>query len=328
MLRSVVAIAVLGLGALPALADPTLINIDPPNATQAIPRAINAKGDVAGNFNDASGVNLGFIRTAAGKYKIFDLPSTSSATTVLQIDDKDTVAGEFTDSQGNVHGYTRTSKGKVTQIDAPSADRTYLFGLNNKGQTTGFGYTATEIYHGWVANKKGTALTFDVPNGTNWTVGQAINDSGVIFGMYMDASSAKHLFLRDSKGNVTPFDIHDSNNPQPIALTSNGIAMGTIAVGSVNKGFVRQPDGTVDVFFVDGADSSTNPLGVNASGTTTGYYNARHAIGAFIRTLNGTVTEFRYPGADGTFPQAIGDSGVVVGYYTHDSQAHGFMATP
>ena len=83
-----------------------------------------------------------------------------------------------------------------------------------------------------------------------------------------------------------------------------------------------------------GVLQGTIPININSAGDVTGVYlgasNFPLAHG-FVRTANGTLTEFDAPGAgtdttEGTFPSSINTAGAVAGTYIDANEAyHGFV---
>ena len=63
----------------------------------------------------------------------------------------------------------------------------------------------TTLRTGTNTTNAGTFVTFDVP-GANFTLPEAINNSGAIAGVYQDAGGLGRSFLRTSDGTITPFD--------------------------------------------------------------------------------------------------------------------------
>jgi len=63
-------------------------------------------------------------------------------------------------------------------------------------------------------------------------------------------------------------------------------------------------------------------LGINAAGTVTGWYHGN----SFVRTSDGTFTQFAVPNEHGTDAISINDDGAIAGYYFDDTHiAHGFV---
>jgi hypothetical protein len=68
-------------------------------------------------------------------------------------------------------------------------------------------------------------------------------------------------------------------------------------------------------FSVPGAQG-TFPLGINASGTVTGYYSSSATqVRGFVRTADGTITRIDVMGGALTVPESINSQGDIAGYY-------------
>jgi uncharacterized membrane protein len=140
----------------------------------------------------------------------------------------------------------------------------------------------------------GIFVTFDVP-GATFTGPKAINNSGAITGGYFDAAGLIHSFLRTSDGTITPFDA-------PGATCSPTQNFCTLAFG-------------------------INPAGTIVGAVAT---NADFSAGqGFLRTANGTFTEFAPPFAEVTEAFAINPDGVAAGpFLSSKGGVHGFLRAP
>jgi hypothetical protein len=97
------------------------------------------------------------------------------------------------------------NRSRLTTFDAPDAGTASGQGtigesINGAGDITGDYRDASNVYHGFVRNKKGSITTFDAPDaGTGsdqGTFGTSINGAGDITGGYEDASGVGHGFVR------------------------------------------------------------------------------------------------------------------------------------
>ncbi len=99
------------------------------------PSGINDKGEVAGYFNDSSGVQYGFLKQ--GKtYGTLDLPG-ASATGPNGINNSGTVVGQWRDDAGAAQGFVITSGGLFTTVDYPGPSLTAVEGINDLGDISG-----------------------------------------------------------------------------------------------------------------------------------------------------------------------------------------------
>lgn len=179
--------------------------------------AINASGDIAGTYSDASGVFHGFVRSAAGVFTTFDVPGSGTlaassnfllqGTVPLGLNDAGVITGMWADAAYLHHGFVRAADGTIASFDAPNAgtDRgllqgTYAVGLNASGVVVGFYQDTADQLHGFVRSAAGAITSFDaseagsgetrlVPLGT---LGVAINASGTVAGFYLDSAARLH----------------------------------------------------------------------------------------------------------------------------------------
>lgn len=193
----------------------------------------------------------------------------------------------------------------------------------------------------------------------------SINDEGTIAGIYVDANSLYHAFLRSPGGKFVVFDAPGTGASvgtrlRPFPITAANISSHSININDqgaiagnyvdsndVSHGFVRKPGGELDSFDAPGADTrsggfrGTFPSGINRGGTITGHFvdskdtNLNWSRG-FLRSPQGGLTTFDVPGSSftttlgfGTFPVSINDDGTITGHYI-DAKGllHGFLRTP
>jgi len=265
--------------------------------------AIDAAGDVAGIYIDASKIEHAFVRSASGAVTPFDASGTGSrqmATVPIGFDSAGDLVGLYNDANSRMHGFLRlATTGVITILDVAGEDTgnmegTYPTCINGSGMIAG-SYSTTigsnSFAHGFVRGADGTIQTFDAAtlptsfSSTNpGTQVIGINASGEVSGIYIDGVGAMHGFLRDTGGKITLFEA-------PNAAT--GSEQGTIATG------------------------------IDAAGDVIGFYlDANYAIHGFVRNASsGAFTTIDAPGAgtatyQGTYPDAFDAPGDVSGIYT------------
>jgi uncharacterized membrane protein len=178
----------------------TFTIIDVPDATGTVAVSINAKGAIAGNYTDASGILHGFVRDASGTISRFDIPGggiaiSGSGAGVVSINDWGAIAGMYLDENFQFHGFARDAQGTISTFDAAQYATTFVHGLNNEGTIVGY-YYGVGGYHGFVRNQRGNITTFDVPGGLSGsTQALSINDEGDVAGNYEDTNFATHCFV-------------------------------------------------------------------------------------------------------------------------------------
>src|SRR5450432_3596358 len=133
----------LPLGLLAQLAPPTITVVTtfdyPGTGNSTTPFGINNRGDVAGDYLDASNVRRGFVRLSNGNFSapIVDPNDTASFTRARGINTARTVDGDFFNVADNAfHGFI-LSGGTYTQFDIGPGLWTDLYGLNDAGSVAG-----------------------------------------------------------------------------------------------------------------------------------------------------------------------------------------------
>jgi len=285
---------------------------------------INAAGEITGLYADANNVMHGFLRTREGRLITFDVPG---AGTVPGLSFKATPAGTY-GGQG-----------------------TYAMSINLEGAITGSYFDENNVGHSFVRALDGTFTSFDNPAaGTSAYLGTFawnINPSWVIAGNYWDSNSVRHGFVRTPDGEFTNFDPSGSVSTF-VCLASCINHAGTVTgyffdANSLTHGFVRMPDGTITEFDVPGAGTDggqgqgTYATSINAEGMVTGgYVTGDDVTHGYLRAPDGRILKFDVPGAgtdgsqaQGTYAEAISDSGEVTGSYIDSNDVqHGFVRAP
>lgn len=218
--------------------------------------SINAKGAIAGQYVDNSGVFHAFLRSPGGTITAFDAPGAGTGsgqgtyiTFADGINPEGAISGGYLDSNNVFHGFLRAPDGAFSTFDPQGSVLTDTAGIDPEGTTTGFYVDNNGVLHGFVRSPDGTITTFDVPSGGTGsgqgTYPENINSEGDITGQYIDASGVNHGFLRLKSGAITTFDVSGagtgsgqgtipiSNNP------ANAISGFYIDASGVAHGFLR-----------------------------------------------------------------------------------------
>lgn len=182
-------------------------------------------------------------------------------------------------------------------------------------------------------NARDNYIDFDV-EGARYTSAQSINESGMVTGNYtlFNNRSTTNGFIRMPTGNITKFSVPGVEFTYPVGINNAGMVTGT-ARSDIDSGttsdcnhvaycesFVRTLDGKITTFAVPGAKGGTLAVGINDSGTITGYakkndsYDDNDTQG-FVRQADGTIIIFDVPGAKYTKPTSINNKGVITGCY-------------
>lgn len=278
------------------------------------PNAINDFGEITGEYWDANGFGHGFLRSPEGKFTTFDVPGAGGyGTNPIAINLEGAVVGFYTDLNYSFHAFLRSPDGKFTTWIGPDActgngsDGCFgsgatginAFGIIAGGFEDNAGYF---VHHNYVRSRNGKLTVFDVPGaGTGSYQGSGcpgcalgLNQFGSIAGIYSDANSVNHGFVRSPDGKITSFDAPGAGTDSyegtgcssdcPVSINDWGAILGTfIDANFVYHGYLRSPDGkivTVDPLGSVGTFTSS----LNDFGIATGYYlDANNVVHGFIR---------------------------------------------
>jgi uncharacterized membrane protein len=198
--------------------DGTFTTFDAPGAGTArllLPFQMNAGGSVVGSFIDANSVLHGFLRTADGTVIALDAPGAGTTartgTSATDINASGTIVGSILGAAvGGItsgHSFLRATDGTYTVFDPPGAGSAGSFaeGINDSGAIVGSYIDANLVRHGYLRNPDGSFITIDDPNAAQLPVSIAnlgttprrINGAGAIVGVFSDASSVRHGFVRE-----------------------------------------------------------------------------------------------------------------------------------
>jgi uncharacterized membrane protein len=369
------ALALGGFGAVdnPRTDNPGIITIDAPGAGTlpgqplgqgTFPYQVNNRGEIGGNYQDASNVLHGFLRTREGAFISFDAPGAGTGavqgTQGFAISPEGTVVGKIIDANFVQHGMLRTREGAVTVFDAPSVGNnpplyTIATCVNAEGTIAGNYADANGLNHAFLRTPDGLVAAVDPPGtgtaptqGSSVSVPGCINDEGAIVGFYFDKKNVVHGFLRSADGAYTA--------PIDVVTAGTGAFQGTAALGTneegtivggytdannLNHGYVRARDGTITTFDVPAAGTLAGQgtiittATINAGGVVTGnYLDENNVSHGFVRDEDGTITTFDAPGAGmvaglgGTTPIGNNARDWVTGYYFDaNGVGHGFLRT-
>jgi hypothetical protein len=280
-----------------------------------VPWSVNDLGVVTGNYYDANGFSHGFLREPDGKFTTFDPPGVGgSGTSPIAVNLEGAIVGYYTDSNYLYHAFLRSPDGTIKTWSAPDACTDAPQGCIGTGATNinAFGiivggYTDNSgnfVHHSYVRGRDGGLNVFDVPGaGTGSYQGTGcgscylgFNLQGAVAGIYIDASSVQHSFLRSPDGTFTTFDA-------PGAGTSSYQGTGC-------------PSGC--------------PTSLNDFGAITGsYIDTNYVQHGYLRSPSGDIKTVDPAGSVGTLPSVIDDLGLITGFYSDASGvSHGFVAVP
>ncbi len=109
----------------------TFVTLTDPDAGQGSGQGtfagnVNLRGEIAGNYTDASGVSHGFV--TAPPYRTFtSFDPTGSVFTLVAVASalnlEGAFEGDYFDSSGVLHGYVRSANGTITEYDVAGAGK-------------------------------------------------------------------------------------------------------------------------------------------------------------------------------------------------------------
>ena len=224
---------------------------------------------------------------------------------------------------------------------------TSLLGINDAGDTAGV-VTSLDgtTRSAFVRSKKGTYTVFSHPDAISDTTARAINNKGLVTGTRDDANGLLQGFLYDPKTN-TFTDLVPSTLTIAQGISSKGDIVGDAryevdpcgnGTPFIRYGWLHDKRGNVTLFQVNGLRTAAR--GINDAGKITGFttdpvtgQTTGFVIDAPDTNCENVVVDaselLAFPGADATFPEAITNSGDVVGiYFDPLGSTRGFIATP
>lgn len=332
LLRALAASAILMVAPL-ALAVPNRFEtIDYPGATKTFVYGINPAGDMVGAWDDAAGVEHGFL-LHDGTFASFDYPG-AKWTDAYGISSQGEIVGQYgLPNDPTTHGFI-FKDGVFTPVELAGptdlgSRNSMPFGVMPDGtmvgcyhQSTSTGIVAGSM-HGFML--KGTDLSF---TGANMMT-TAVNAGGVVTGYgtgYATGATADHGYVV-SEGTVSWFSVPGSLVTRPRGISANGDIAG-VYQDSANAfhGFLYR-QGTFARIDVPGA-TATRPMTMNAIGDIAGYYNdAKGAVHGFVFRKTGMWWNPSQPGT-GFMMERQGNNMMVMPFvYSYDGTPMWMSAT-
>jgi uncharacterized membrane protein len=271
--------------------DYTFLRIDVPGATLTIANGINARGDIVGRYDNASGTH-GFL-LHKGVFTTLDFPG-AVLTAARAINAHGDVTGRMEFADGNDHGFLLRDS-KFTEIDLPNALTTTPRGINNAGDITGNFGTCTDCESGFIF-QDGVFHEVHIPGGFTSDIWLAQDNGRIMVGdAAMKPDNALHGFIRYKPGDFQLIDFPGLSVPctSPRWINERGEIVGVFAVAA-----------TID-----------------------DCYNSSPNHGFLLR--QGKYVRLDFPAAASTQVLSINDDGWIVGMYVDKSgNTHGFRAVP
>jgi probable HAF family extracellular repeat protein len=206
-------------------------------------------------------------------------------------------------------------------IDIPMQ---YAYGINDSGDIVGTS-VIDNVTHGQLF-RNGILTSLDVPNASSTQL-WGINDSGVILGNYWVIDPSLNTIIKSSTftySNGVFFDVSipGYDNVWGIKIGNDG----TIYGGTAAKGFMLEPDGTLNLSAYNYSYNSYFSDG-NANGQVVGWTGNGGISDLSFVYENGIYIPIDNPYSSQTQAYGINDAGNVVGYWVNAGVPHGFLAT-
>jgi hypothetical protein len=193
---------------------------------------------------------FGFIREPDGRFVPLklDVPDIAPDTGPLAsrpipvaVNEQGVILGNYEDKRHRTRVFLLSEDGGVRSF--VSYGSTYYWGLNSQGQAVGDSFGLPSTRHGILRDEKEKVTLIDWPK-TSLTQAKAINDKGVIVGVYLDPapnSGPHRSFIRDTKGNLTAFDFPGAPQTLVTGINNAGEIIGHCYGHDGMFGFVAVP---------------------------------------------------------------------------------------
>jgi hypothetical protein len=333
-----------------ALHAQTITTFDMPNSTFTQPSAINAAGQITGSYLDAFGPH-NFLRQSDGTLISFDVPVPPGflpkATGATSINADGQITGYIYSLQLFLYfGFLRQTDGtfvlflskgcingpplkdgltpRAQSIGLDPVEGTAPTGINNRGQITGVCGPGASINYGFLRQPDGATISFSAK-------ADVLNPSTRALAINSHGQITGVYLQRNPTFIYRGFlrerngtiTTFDVNGLDTIPTALN--SQGQITGYAGNDGFLRQPDGSIVIF--DGPNStSTQSTAINPKGQITGVYlDASTIYHGFLRDKDGSIATVDVPNASNTYLTGINPRGDITGWYSDASGVHGFV---
>lgn len=342
-----------------------ITTFDAPNAGTSknegtIAVSINDGGVITGVVSDSVNAQHGFVRAADGTITEFDVPAaptnvTHRGTSPISINASGVITGMYETADTVGHGFVRAADGTMTTFDVPGAGAGLTQGtiplrINAGGDVAGFYVDANHLSHAFIRIAATATIiapidapgagTVGVSKGFKFggTIAVGIDTAGDIAGIYADANSLDHGYVRAANGTITEFDASGVGTAglfpgtNPTSMNSSGDVAGFYGdTSGVNHAFLRNfSTGAITApLDAPGAGTAamfngTAPFGVNASDDLTGtFFDANGVLHGFLLSSSAAAATPTFSPAPGTYSsaQSVTISDATAGatiYYTTD----------
>src|SRR5438874_4581814 len=267
-----------------------IMTFDYPGAGNlTLPKKINERGDVVGEFIDSNAVTRGFVRFSDGSFSdpIVDPNDTVGFTEGRGINNSRTIAGDYAASDGTIQSFL-LSGSTFTEYAVPGALQTNLLSINEPGELTGGFDDGSGVFQGFV-DDRGTLTTFSIPGAAGTLAYEINNSKQLTVGYYIDGSGILHGYYRDSAGALHfPIDPSGSVATVLFGVNNRNWVVGRYADSAgVTHGFLFVPPDSFTIFDYPGS-TFTSLNGISSQGNICGrYVDASGIAHGFIARAKG-----------------------------------------
>jgi uncharacterized membrane protein len=174
------------------LRDGEFTRIDYPGAAETSAHGISNAGDVVGVYSNPAGIGHGFLLKDGTFHKIH-VPGSDFEQVNMAQDNGRVLVGSFDSPDGHIYGFVRNRPGEFQTIHFHGHGLvcTGARWINEKGDIVGvYARNCAGIRQGYLL-RHGKFVTIDPPGAVD-TQADAINDDGVIVGLYTDGAGVTH----------------------------------------------------------------------------------------------------------------------------------------
>ena len=216
--------------------------IEPPGGRFTRLNGINARGQIVGSAVDAKWT-FGFVREPDGRFVRLSLDVPDANPVPRAINDAGAILGTFLAKGGRPRTFLRRPDGGFRTL--PGGGSTTYVGLNSQGQVVGHLLDLTGSRRSVLLDDKDKPTLVEWP-GTTLTEARAINDQGVIVGVYLNVDDPKfglhRSFVRDTKGKLSRFDFPGARQTQVTGINKAGHIVGRYEDHDGEHGFLAVPN--------------------------------------------------------------------------------------
>lgn len=253
---------------------------------------INEAGAVVGSYQLERGPDL-LVRPFSwqdGVYTTYPAGE-PAAYSFDDVNDQRAVVANMVHRDFTTQAFYRPQGGAAVLLAVPGAITTQAFALSDNGLVAGsFLHDPNELgiarTTAFVWQAQAGFRRFDIPGAAGLTIAWGINRAGTVVGVYADADSVYHGFVRTRSGQVRTLDYPGSPYTQLMGINERGDIVGFYQdpVDFILRGFAWRDGQFSRVGPVEGVNGSY-PYRITNDGRVVGYYqDANYRSIGFVAT--------------------------------------------